>query len=77
MKVCVIAKFCQKVRESFYKIYFENHRVSIGHLGGVLAYADIYGPMSMGYRFGKTDFQCGYRHKHIYIYGCLLTSFLT
>ena len=36
----------------------------------VLAYADIYGPMSMGYRFGKTDFQCGYRHKHIYMVFC-------
>ena len=44
MKVCVITKFCQKVRENFYKIYFENHHVSIRHLGcmNVLAYVDIW-----------------------------------
>ena len=33
MKVCVTAKLCQKVSESFYTICFEYHRASTRHLG--------------------------------------------
>ena len=52
------ANVCQKLSESFYRISFECHRAAIQHLGcmTVLAYARIFGPVSMSYRSNETNF---------------------
>ena len=58
MKESFTARVCQKVSESFYTISFEYHRAGIRHLGcmTVLAYAHIFGPVSMSYRSSETNF---------------------
>ena len=53
MKVCLIAKLrLSEGKREFYTISFEHYRASIRHLlcMNVLAYAYIYGPVSMRYR---------------------------